>query len=317
MTKVYVGTYNKYNNGNLFGAWISLDTCKDYNEFLGKCKELHKDEADPEFMIQDIEDFPDGLGCLEWISENDFNDIKNAEKSDFQIINYSEKAIAVIGDTKKIKNELKQLGGRFNFRLSCGAGWIFPKSKLSDIQKLIGIGALETTERTNKFLAWLQEYVSGMNEKDKKYYLKSNVGAIKFDNKYMLIEKQSIENDFCFHDEGPNYEFYISLMEDENKLRDYFINENTKKLKGLLKNMKDGNKLFLSESYDGKELFYNIPMHYWQEDECKGRIATEEERMLFTDAIKFALEQFEKRLKTYLKKYGVSKLNTWTFWADA
>ncbi len=51
-----------------------------------------------------------------------------------QIIDYSEKAIAVIGETKPIKEKLKELGGRFNFNLSCGAGWIFPKTKLETIK---------------------------------------------------------------------------------------------------------------------------------------------------------------------------------------
>ena len=50
------------------------------------------------------------------------------------IIEYSDKAIVVVGDTRPIKDTLKSLGGRFNFRLSCGAGWIFPKSKLTDLQ---------------------------------------------------------------------------------------------------------------------------------------------------------------------------------------
>lgn len=54
-----------------------------------------------------------------------------------QIIDYSEKAIAVIGETKPIKDKLKELGGRFNFRLSCGAGWIFPKSKLSELEAFL------------------------------------------------------------------------------------------------------------------------------------------------------------------------------------
>lgn len=51
-----------------------------------------------------------------------------------QIIDYSEKAIAVIGDTKPIKDKLKELGGKFNFRLSCGAGWIFRKADLERIK---------------------------------------------------------------------------------------------------------------------------------------------------------------------------------------
>ncbi|SED11388.1 hypothetical protein SAMN04489761_4317 [Tenacibaculum sp. MAR_2009_124] len=58
----------------------------------------------------------------------------NLNSGDFQIIDYSEKAIAVIGDTKPIKDDLKKLGGRFNFRLSCGAGWIFPKTKQEEVK---------------------------------------------------------------------------------------------------------------------------------------------------------------------------------------
>lgn len=54
-----------------------------------------------------------------------------------QIIDYSEKAIAVIGETKPIKDQLKALGGRFNFRLSCGAGWIFPKTKLEELEAFL------------------------------------------------------------------------------------------------------------------------------------------------------------------------------------
>lgn len=56
-----------------------------------------------------------------------------------QVIEYSEKAIAVIGDTKPIKDDLKSLGGRFNPRLSCGAGWIFPKTKKDDITNYLNL----------------------------------------------------------------------------------------------------------------------------------------------------------------------------------
>lgn len=70
----------------------------------------------------------------------DWDELLEPEKttSDIQIIDYSEKAVAVIGEgTKRIKDELKALGGRFNFRLSCGAGWIFPTTKKAQILQLI------------------------------------------------------------------------------------------------------------------------------------------------------------------------------------
>ena len=56
-----------------------------------------------------------------------------------QLINYSEKAIAVVGDTRAIKETLKSLGGRFNAHLTCGAGWIFSKTKESTLRNALSI----------------------------------------------------------------------------------------------------------------------------------------------------------------------------------
>jgi hypothetical protein len=62
---------------------------------------------------------------------------QSAVCGDFEIVDYSDKSFAVVGDTKSIKDDLKRLGGRFNFRLSCGAGWIFPKTKMDDVKALL------------------------------------------------------------------------------------------------------------------------------------------------------------------------------------
>lgn len=66
-TKIYVGTYKKYNEGSIFGEWLNLSNYNDLEEFYNACKELHKDEHDPEFMFQDYET-PDLL--KEYISES-------------------------------------------------------------------------------------------------------------------------------------------------------------------------------------------------------------------------------------------------------
>lgn len=50
-----------------------------------------------------------------------------------QVIEYSEKAIAVIGETFPVKDKLKEMGGKFNKYLKCGPGWIFSKSKFQEI----------------------------------------------------------------------------------------------------------------------------------------------------------------------------------------
>lgn len=56
--KVYVGTYAKYNNGDLTGEWVILSDFIDYDDFLEHCAEIHSDEDDTEFMFQDYEGFP-------------------------------------------------------------------------------------------------------------------------------------------------------------------------------------------------------------------------------------------------------------------
>ena len=56
-----------------------------------------------------------------------------------QIIDYSEKAIAIVGETRAIKETLKTLGGRFNSHLSCGAGWIFSKAKETTLREALNI----------------------------------------------------------------------------------------------------------------------------------------------------------------------------------
>lgn len=58
-----------------------------------------------------------------------------------EIVDYSEKAVAVFGDTKSIKEQLKELGGRFNPSLNYNgdrrAGWIFSKKQADKVKELI------------------------------------------------------------------------------------------------------------------------------------------------------------------------------------
>tara|TARA_R110000868_G_scaffold93190_1_gene258035 strand:- start:1205 stop:1729 length:525 start_codon:yes stop_codon:yes gene_type:complete len=52
---IYVGTYAKYNEGSLKGQWLRIPDYADYPELQNAMYELHNDEDDPEFMIQDFE----------------------------------------------------------------------------------------------------------------------------------------------------------------------------------------------------------------------------------------------------------------------
>lgn len=58
-----------------------------------------------------------------------------------EIVDYSEKALAVFGETKEIKDQLKKLGGRFNPSLKHNgekrAGWIFSKKQAEAVRELV------------------------------------------------------------------------------------------------------------------------------------------------------------------------------------
>ena len=89
--RIYVGTYAKYNDGSIDGKWIDLTEYNTYEEFLEACYKLHEDEDDPEFMVQDYENFPEkwyhegGLPTEEEFNKiNDFYLMDDSEKSAYE-----------------------------------------------------------------------------------------------------------------------------------------------------------------------------------------------------------------------------------------
>lgn len=64
---------------------------------------------------------------------------KVTDKTAIEIVDYSEKALAVVGNTKQFADKLRALGGKFNSHLKCGAGWIFSKRKETEIRALFSL----------------------------------------------------------------------------------------------------------------------------------------------------------------------------------
>ncbi len=348
MARVYVGTYAKYNNGSIAGKWINLEQFDNYSEFVAECRKVHKDERDPEFMIQDCENFPDGFSCLEWLSEKDFNDViqalKEEEEPICRIIDYSEKAIAVVGDTITIKDELKKLGGRFNPRLSCGAGWIFSKKVEEKLKALLNGGKVEksvTTKTDDKAL--FDEYMQecrkvwgkdeGMMDYERKkvstIYRLSNGGLICF-------EKPSIKTSFSFGYSCSAYdtEDYDNANEMARRAgtdEDYFLHENLRDFDAKIKNLEETDEYHICisrKSYTSHAKPLNLwdykILQYWQFNEAIDRNyytdlqeINAEDREIILNALKAERAKFENRLKAYLKRYGLSKIKSWTYWQDA
>lgn len=78
------------------------------------------------------------------ITESEQTEIQiESNNLSFEIVDYSEKAIALFGDTKAIKDLLKAMGGKFNPKLTHNdekqAGWIFSKTKRDELNTILNL----------------------------------------------------------------------------------------------------------------------------------------------------------------------------------
>jgi len=85
---------------------------------------------------------------------------------DISIEQYSERSIVVRGDTRKYKEDLKKLGGKYNSRLRGEPGWIFPKTKEGDVNMFINGGKrLVSQEEAEEGEARTREWASKREHK--------------------------------------------------------------------------------------------------------------------------------------------------------
>lgn len=115
-----------------------------------------------------------------------------------EMVDYSDKAIAVFGDTKAIKEQLKELGGRFNPSLNYNgekrAGWIFSKKKADEVRNLM---ASEKVEAVEELPAPPEEiYIPELEEETKQPEKLGNIHLIETGNfngvRYYNIEGAGI-----------------------------------------------------------------------------------------------------------------------------
>ena len=356
--RIYVGTWAKYNAGSLSGEWLALRDYDNYSELCEVMRAIHEDESDPEPMIQDCEDFPEGFSVVSGsLSEEEYNDIIKACKEEEEeetpgaeeesqtavtVCKYSEKAIAVIGNTRPFADVLRANGGRFNARLSCGAGWIFQATKrYTIIEALKAAGAVvresdtvparnsgnsgnrrnSSTKRNGSGYPDTamggQKVVSEYAEKrgDPEYYKSRFSTGIRFPEGVYLFQKPRIENDFCFRDEGPEYDYYKELCNDKKLLEEHFIAHNMEQVR----EPEEGETMYIikdSWSTDGQVYIRWSNYPYIPANDQTVREATEREEQEYRLQLRAVRAEFGKRIDRYLKRFGTTKLHIWSYWAD-
>lgn len=163
------------------------------------------------------------------------------------------------------------------------------------------------------------------------------------------IEKQSIKKDFCFGESGYDYEDAIRSAAAARTNQEYFIEENMEHFSEMLQDIE--NHIHLAGDYlmtisNSRYSNDNSKIHYIRFeritkilDDLGGsanieelklgqtiseigsgrayRVITDEEAKIILDTYKQAAAAHRKKIDSYLKRYGLSKVNSWTYWRDA
>lgn len=147
------------------------------------------------------------------------------------------------------------------------------------------------------------------------------------DGDILTIDKPTIETHFCF---GYGY-CGVSTQEEINRAYDaeekarangeYFKRENLKDLDSWISTLEDeSQKIYKFVSYYGLSKDDHLKsvrvFSYWESVPEYAEEITKQERKAILDGYKEVRAKFEKRLDTYLKRYGTSKLKTWTYLVD-
>lgn len=294
-TAVYCGTYKKYNEGSLDGGWLHLGRYQNGAAFLEACKKLHADESDPEFMYQDSEYLPDEF--------------------------YSESCI--YPEVFEIIQAIKQMNSdkQAAFADFCERGACIPD--MFDVEEFL------LTYKPNKKprKTAQSEDMKEFSELFKTWcFLDHTAEALKVDEKHFItFDKQDIEKSFCFGwscQGGMTYEEATDMCHNFSEA-DFkagnlkrFDNKYIHRLKAIEEKQIKLKREYVTSKESGAEIMYITT-----DRDVSGDITLSVEdstklREAYKQKVQDLRNEFEKRLDTYLKKYGLSKIRRWTYCAD-
>lgn len=186
---------------------------------------------------------------------------------------------------------------------------------------------MKKTYITQEYINLLSAYQPSLAN----YYNKEIDCAVKLKNgAYFEIEKSRIKTSFCFgygYCGVTNHEEMKDAHEQAESARTSvkaFLSENLEKLNNLIEDFKNVNNKIVGVYQYGasnikrmtKSIFqYEGDFMSWYRN-SEMYIIDEEERASIMKALEDEKEAFTKRLNTYLKKFGLSKLNVWTYLVD-
>lgn len=163
------------------------------------------------------------------------------------------------------------------------------------------------------------------------YRGKSAVGyMVTGDGKIITADKPRIQTSFWFGESGYDFQEKVELASKASRDQEYFkqkniANSQLTSIRLKIQAALEGNGKFFLFKTRGNQPFYNAS--YYANDhmlrplsasnlKTADRQMTRAELETYKELIDAALNRFERRLNTYLKRYGLSKCSYDTYWLD-
>ena len=131
------------------------------------------------------------------------------------------------------------------------------------------------------------------------------------DGSLYIIKKPQIETSFCFPERGYDYDEVTKKADAAGKSEDFFKAENLRKIQNWIDTLESLDDVWVLENGASVEI---TTWNRWMDDSSR-RLGMEDRRRIL-EAYQRVKAGFEKRLNTYLKRYGLRCVRTWTYWMD-
>ena len=145
----------------------------------------------------------------------------------------------------------------------------------------------------------------------------------------IAIDKPSIKKDFCFgysdsRYDTKDYDRANDMAAHARSSVDYFMQENLAGLDSTIAQLSGTDGRFVPHiriPYSGqsKDSKLKAIQWYgrWDDNKDKYPALTGDDLQRVIDGYKIVRDGFVKRLNTYLKRYGLQHVNSWSYWRDA
>ena len=138
------------------------------------------------------------------------------------------------------------------------------------------------------------------------------------------IEKPRIETRFCFgyslsSSDSTDYDEANATASRAQKDQDYFIRKNMEPIRRMIKELERPG-IYSRNRYNGTDPGHPVRALEWENYRSNkpegAQPITEADRAALIDAWERVGRDFRRCLDTYLKRYGMSKVKTWSYWRD-